>query len=85
MHVHWTITAQGEEYAISCQIDTEDGDIVEGPDQGTEYTLQDVALVILSDDLTGVTDETADELIAKMGQQIKEHGQSMVSLPLAQR
>jgi hypothetical protein len=85
MNVHWTITQSGEEYRITSQMDTADGDLTPGPDLGTEFTLQDVALVIVSDELTGQTDLTIDDLISQMGQQIKEHGESLVTLPLAER
>ena len=84
-HVHWTITQTGEDYHITSQYDDANGELVDGPDLGKEFTLQDVAMVILSEDLTGQTDQTVDELIGQMGQQIKDHGESMVSLPLAQR
>jgi hypothetical protein len=84
-HVHWTITQTGDDYHITSQVDDESGDLIDGPDLGKEYTLQDVAMVILSDDLTGQTDQTVDELIQQMGSQIKDHGESMVSLPLAKR
>lgn len=80
-NIYFSIREEGEEYHISKNIDREDGEMGPSVDLGTEFTMQDVAFVVMTDDDIDIIEDSTEDLVHKISDQIKEHGEAMLVFP----